>query len=231
LTCPQLSRTQAQGNSVLYKRYAWQTLRPPSQALGVLQSFPPAATVIQRLPLRTQHAPLPKPALVADVLNRAATAIPQLRILTASVQSETCALTASARPPFLLVVTVILRLLLKTRLAPPPKPASSVAVFNRDVIVTRLQIIQIACALLETSVSIASASLPFPPAVIVTQKLPTPTLSVPTASFVSDASAKLAHSPPKAGWVRPATAPSTPRSSSSSTPPSPSSQTRTPSST
>ena len=43
--------------------------------------------------------------------------------------------------------------------------------------------------------------------------------------------AKLAHSPPKAGWVRPATAPSTPRSSSSSTPPSPSSQTRTPSST
>jgi len=216
---------------VLYKRCAWRTPPLRSQVLAVLQSSPLAATVTQRLPLRTQHVQPPRPVLVADVSNRVATVIPLLRIQTACVQLGTCVSTANARLPFLLDATVTQRPLLKTPLAPPQKPALGAAALNRAVIVTPLQTTQIACALLETSVLIASASPPSPLAVTVIQMLLTPTPSVRTDSFASAASAKRARNPPKAGSGSPPIVLSTPRLSSSSTPPSPSSPTRTPSST
>jgi len=216
---------------VSYKRCAWPTPPLRSQALDVLQSSPLDATVTQRLPLRTQHARPPKPALVVDVSNRAATVTPLLRILTAFVQLGTCVSTADARLPFLLDATVIQRPLLKTRLALPQKPVSGAVVYNRAVTATPPRTTQIACAPRETSVLIASASPHSPLAVTVIQRLPTPTPSVRMASFASAASAKRALNPPKADSGNPPTVLSTPRSSSSSTPPSPSSPTRTPSST
>jgi len=216
---------------VSYKRCVWQTPRLRSQVLDALQSSLLDATVTQRPRLRTRHVQRPRPALVADVLNRAATVTPLLRILTAFVQLGTCASTASARLLFLLDATVTQRPLLKTQRALPQKLVSSVVASNRAVTATPPRTTQIACALLETSVLIASASPLFPLAVTVIQRLPTPTPSVRTDSFASDASAKLALNLLKADSARPLTGLSTPRSSSSSTPPSPSSPTRTPSST
>jgi len=216
---------------VSYKRCVWRTPPLRSQVLDVLRSFLPAATVTQRLPPRTQHAQPPRLVLVADVSNRVATVTRLLRILTVFVQSGTCASTANARLPFLPVATAIQRRLPKIRLVPPQKPVSSVAASNRAATATQRQIIQIACALLETSVLIASASPLFHLAVTATQRPPTPTPSVLTASFASAASAKRALNLPKADLVRPPIVLSTPRSSSSSTPPSPSSPTRTRSST
>jgi len=216
---------------VSYKRCAWRTPPLHSQVLDVLLSFPLAATATQRPPPRTQHVQPPRPVLVADVSNRVATVTPLLRILTACVPSGTCASIANAKPPFHLDVTAIQRHLPKTRLALPQKPVSSVAASNRAATATRRQTTQIACALLETSVWIASASPLFLLAVTVIQRPLTRTPSVRTASFASAASAKRALNLPEAALVRPPIVLSTPRSSSSSTPPSPSSPTRTPSST
>jgi len=216
---------------VSYKRCAWRTPPLPSQVLDVLQSFLPAATVTQRLPPRTQHAQPPRLVLVADVSNRVATVTRLLRILTVFVQSGTCASTANARLPFLPVATAIQRRLPKIRLVPPQKPVSSVAASNRAATATRRRTTQIACAPRETSVLIASASPLSHLAVTVIQMLPTPTPSVRMVSFASAASAKRAPNLLKADLVRPPTALSTPRSSSSSTQPSLSSLTRTPSST
>jgi len=216
---------------VSYKRCAWRTPPLHSQVLDVLLYSPLAATATQRPPPRTQPVQPPRPVLVADVSNRVATVTPLLRILTAFVPLGTCASTANVKPPFHLDVTAIQRHLPKTRLALPQKPVSSVAASNRAATATRRQTTQIACALLETSVLIASASPLFPLAVTVIQRLPTPTPSVRTDSFASDASAKLALNLLKADSARPPTGLSTPPSSSSSTPPSLSSPTRTPSST
>jgi len=215
----------------LYRRCAWPTLPPSSQALDALPSSHPAATVIQRLLQRTQLVQLRRPALAVDVLNRDAIATQLPRTQTASAQSETCALTVSARRPFPPAATAIQR--------PPPKTphvqrlrrALGAAVFNRAVIVTRLPTTQIACALPETSASIVSASRPCPLAVTVTQRPQTPTPSVRRGSFALAASARPALNPRKVDLVKHLTVLSTPRWSSSSTPPSPSSQTRTPSST
>merc|ERR1739844_593030 len=102
----------------------------------------------------------------------------------------TCASTANAKPPFHLVVTAIQRHLPKTRLALPQKPVSSVAASNRAATATRRQTTQVVCALLETSVWIASASPLFLLAVTVTQRPLTRTPSVRTASFALAASAK-----------------------------------------
>jgi len=216
---------------VSYKRCAWRTPPLLSQVLDVLQSSHPDAIVTQRLPPRTQHVQPPRPALVVDVLNRAATVTPLLRILTVFVQLGTCVSTANARLLFPPDATATQRPLLKTRLAPTQKPVSGVAASNRAVTATPPRTTQIACALLETSVLIANVNPPFPLAVTVIQRLPTPTRSVRTASFASVASAKRALNPPKADSGNPPIVLSTPRSSLSSTPPSPSSQTRTPSST